>query len=216
MIKGLFNFVKLFRTDKPSFSQNVVTSMTGNPNFPTPAVPLVDITSAVDDLIIKNALAEEGSPLQIATANSAGKFLDNLLREQCTYVSQIANGDALIIQSSGFTPSKVRSPKGIPDPMSGQTISRGTTAGSVVLGSTRNVKALLVFTFYSMDPNISIAFLTANGGFVLQPNVTCVVSTKFNRFIAGLNSNTVYYFVTVPFNGAGWGPVSPIQSILVL
>lgn len=211
-MKALFTFLYLSRAALAAFGQNVVTMMTGNAFFPTPAVPLATLGAAVDLLIAKNAAAVNGSQLQRLEAKNAATALNNLLRTQANYVTVIAQGDAAIILSAGFVPSKTRSPNAIPDKPIGVTVKRTSIIGNLSVKLKRSARAKFYVLFTSTDPNLSIVFLTGSGRFNLPSNVSQQISTRAAFDVSFLPSNITSYFIIYAVNTAGFSPVSDVVS----
>src|SRR4051812_1751041 len=79
-----------------SFTREVVENMTGNPNFPDPAVPLDTLTAAAARAEGAYANRKNGAVAKLEN-ELASKELDDLLREQASYVDSIAQGNPEII-----------------------------------------------------------------------------------------------------------------------
>ena len=86
-------------------SSKVVECMTGNKNFATPAVPMPEFTEASDRLntAIDN---RKNGPAARTELKQAADDMDTKLRTQADYVTQTANGDIKVIESSGFEVNK--------------------------------------------------------------------------------------------------------------
>ncbi|MBI5217346.1 MAG: hypothetical protein HY958_00250 [Bacteroidia bacterium] len=105
-INVVLDFIKYPISEKVDFSKNTVTKMTGNSNFPTPDVPLAQITTAANNLETAYNAAQGGGTQLTAAMHAAEKVLDDLLRKQVLYVERIAFGNGNIILGSGFHISK--------------------------------------------------------------------------------------------------------------
>jgi hypothetical protein len=95
-------FSKLTAEALGPFALNTVTKMTGNAAFPTPRVPLADITAAANTLIADVAAARGGGTEATAKKNASFLALDLKLRDQAAYVQSIAGTDLEMLLSSGF------------------------------------------------------------------------------------------------------------------
>jgi len=84
-----------------AFTANVITSMTGNPEFPTPLVPMADLTAGLNAFSQAIADALNGGRLETAKRNAARQALLGLLRQQAAYVDGVAL-DLTTLLSSGF------------------------------------------------------------------------------------------------------------------
>jgi hypothetical protein len=120
-------FAQLPDADLDAFTENVIASMTGNPAFPTPIVPMADLETAGTNF--KDALAAtvQGGTLATANKDAARAALVALLRQEANYVQGIANNNQSTLLSSGFdsvTTSNTQSPLDTPTIL---TILNGTS-----------------------------------------------------------------------------------------
>lgn len=100
--KVSLGFAQLSDSEFSDFAVSVVTKMTGNSHYPTPAVPLADLAAASDDFASKLAAAAQGGTQLTAAKNAARAVLENLLRTQAAYVQSIGQYDLTVLLSSGF------------------------------------------------------------------------------------------------------------------
>lgn len=96
------SFARLGDSELGDFSQNVVTRMMGNASYPTPEVPLVEITDARTTFVQAVVAAAQGGKQLTAAKNAARAVLESLLRRQAAYVESIAMDDLTMLLSSGF------------------------------------------------------------------------------------------------------------------
>jgi hypothetical protein len=109
--KAIMDFVKFTIANLLEFAANVVAKMNGNPDFPTPDVPVAILTTAIDKLQ-KAAIDADGGGLVAHKKQSLAKQeLIGLLKVQTAYVNRIAKSDVVIILNSGFHLSKQPDPK---------------------------------------------------------------------------------------------------------
>lgn len=94
--------------------RNVVGKMTGNPNFTTPKVPLVDLTATADALEDAIKAATAGSREAKSKRNDVVRQAKAQLSAQADYVRSECAGDRTKLLSSGFELAKQREPIGIP------------------------------------------------------------------------------------------------------
>ena len=98
-------------------AQQMVTSMTGNAAFPTPAPALATVSSAISDFQTAEAAALVRTKGATATRNAKRRALVQLLEQLKTYVQTVADASASdsegIIQSAGMAVRKtaVRAPR---------------------------------------------------------------------------------------------------------
>jgi hypothetical protein len=119
------------------FGRSIVSKMTGNLFFTNPDPPLTDVTSAIDDVEKKAALAKDGSKLAKSDLKEAKKVLTTLLRSLVWYVEKIAKGDENILISSGFELSKEPEPSQRDD----FWILPGMNPGELLIGCVAYLKA---------------------------------------------------------------------------
>ena len=76
--------------------------MTGNANFSTPQPTLVDMEAKLTEFENMATAAIDGSKAQVYSRNESSKELKTMLRTLANYVSLTADGDGVVILSSGF------------------------------------------------------------------------------------------------------------------
>jgi hypothetical protein len=100
-----------------SYATSVVTAMTGNPSFPTPAPTLAEVTAAITALQTAQAAAIARTKGAVTARNDKQAALVSLLQEMKAYIQKIADADAensaAVIQSAGVSVKKtaVRKPR---------------------------------------------------------------------------------------------------------
>jgi hypothetical protein len=118
--------------DQPALALGnaVVTALTGNAYYPTPRVTIASLQSAVNAYTTSLAKADKGSSTDRAQKNADKATLIDLLRQECDYVNDTAQGDPIGLAGCGYPLSKDPQPRilGIADPklengLSGQLIS---------------------------------------------------------------------------------------------
>ncbi|MBK8499345.1 MAG: fibronectin type III domain-containing protein [Flavobacteriales bacterium] len=102
-------FVKLL-----ALIRNVIAKMTGNPNFATPAVPILDLKALADAFEGAIEDATNGSRQSRLLRNQLALQVMDMLRTQADYVRSVCAGDAAKLESSGYDLAKQRAPIGIP------------------------------------------------------------------------------------------------------
>lgn len=96
------SFVEFADGDLPPFATGVVEHLTGNANFPTPPVPVPDLTAANADYVARLAAVEDGTRKDTVAKNLARRTLENLLRQEAAYVQSLASENLEMLLSSGF------------------------------------------------------------------------------------------------------------------
>ena len=125
----VLDFIRIPVPEKFGRGLNVTESMTGNPNFPSPDVPLADLTEATTLLETSYVAGLSGDRQKKAVMHRAEAAWNQLMRDQAKYVDRIAKGDRAIILSAGFNVSKQPDPRKRPE----FSVVRGEKPGSVIL-----------------------------------------------------------------------------------
>ena len=98
-----FAFAKLPDMSLTAFVRSVIQEMTDNPNFPTPCVPLPEISSALEKFTNDLVATHDGGRLSTAIKNASRQELIRLLRKQAPYVQSLTGTDLAQMLSSGFS-----------------------------------------------------------------------------------------------------------------
>ncbi|MBI5217421.1 MAG: hypothetical protein HY958_00630 [Bacteroidia bacterium] len=138
-VKVVLDFIEYPVSEKVDFGKNTVTKMTGNANFPTPDVPLAQITTAANNLETAYNAAQGGGKQLTAAMHAAEKVMDDLLRKQALYVERITNGNEAMILGSGFHTSKQPAPAHHPE----FTVETGKKALDSFIDSTHEATMVL-------------------------------------------------------------------------
>jgi hypothetical protein len=104
LITVLISWVRSSALDIASFAANIALKMKNNTYFKTPKVPLPDLAAAADRLEKAYPKRKNGTEGKLEY-EAALDGLNEKLYSQASYVNGIAEGDPLIISSSGFVPS---------------------------------------------------------------------------------------------------------------
>lgn len=100
----------------------IVKQMTVNvADFATPNPPLVDVETALDDLLKKAVDAQAGGYALTFAKNQAELAVDSLITQLASYVQNISGGNEAIIISSGMDVAKKPSP--VPPPPQVENLS---------------------------------------------------------------------------------------------
>jgi len=111
--------------------RNVVAKMTGNANFATPAVKLVDLTAKADELAAAIEAATFGSRSSKLLRNQLQRESGAMLTMQANYVRSTCEGDEVMLSSSGFALAKQHQP--LPPPQAPQDVKVVRTVDEGVL-----------------------------------------------------------------------------------
>jgi len=105
MAKIRLNLGSLTVAEKITKAQQIVTGMTGNPNFPTPSPPLTSITTAVTELSGADndaQAARQAAKEKTSIKTQKEDALDRLLTQVAGYVESIAGDNEQMILSAGM------------------------------------------------------------------------------------------------------------------
>ena len=174
---------------------NVITQMTGNLNFTTPVVPLLTLEAARDLLASLIDKARHGSRQDKLQRDDQVKVVRELLRKQANYVTMVADGDATILESSGFDLAKVPSPvEKVGQPAN--VVAFPTNFANEVEIRHKGVHGAHIYKVF--QSNVDPATGAAEWKLVLE-------STRIRNVITGLESYKPYWFCVsaVGVNGEG-------------
>jgi hypothetical protein len=109
--------------------RNVWAKMTGNRNFPTPAVPLADFEREADALEQAIEAATFGSRQSKLQRDQQVRVCGDMLTAQADYVRSVCNGDEAMLESSGFRLARPRVPLPPPSAPDKLSVERSTVEG---------------------------------------------------------------------------------------
>ena len=180
MKKATTSFTSLSDGNLESKTHEIITSMTGNPNFPNPIPALADITAAATAYTTALSKAGTGNRIDVADKNAKRDTLISQLRILCYSVNTIANGDAAMILSSGFDLSRDPQPVVLTRPENIK-VENGVASGSLLV-SVKAVKgAYAYFHEYTTDATM------APGSWVSTTGTTSKMQ------FTNLQPGTIYY-----------------------
>ncbi|MGE5108293.1 MAG: fibronectin type III domain-containing protein [Sphingobacteriales bacterium] len=178
--RALINFSKYTDGAFESKVHTILSCMKDNLNFTTPVPDLAAITAAAAAYSAALIKASTGNRENIADKNEKRRVLTNLLRSLCIYVTLTANGDRIVLLSSGFDISKDAEPMTISKPENLQVIN-GISSGELLV-SVNAVKGAYAYLHeYTIDETL------APGSWVVTP------STSSKITFTNLLSGTKYY-----------------------
>jgi hypothetical protein len=170
-------FARLPDPELDEFASNVITKMTGNAAFATPAVPLAALTALQGAFHTALAATTQGGTMATASKNNARAALVGALRQEAAYVETTSGGNLTTLLSSGF-------------------VQRGTPGASTqlaqpVIKSVRNgMSTQLILQVQPVDNARSYEVQVRNGTGGWQP---AVIATKARGIIVpGLTPGQMY------------------------
>ena len=195
MPKVKLNISRLSISDKIAKCRQIITSMTGNANFPTPNPPLPTVTTALNEL--EGATNDAQRARQEAKAktgiqNDKDDTVDGLMSQLAGYVESVAGGDEAIIRSAGMdTKAPPSQPSDIPSAPAGLGATTGDRDGEIDLAWEAVSGAKSYVIEQSVDPNAANGWSHAG------------VSARSSQTIARLTSGTRYWFRVAAINAIG-------------
>jgi hypothetical protein len=116
------------------FTENIIQSMTGNPNFTTPVPALTDVQTALDDFNAKlTAVYQRGTKEAYAAKNQSRKTLEGIVKQLALYVITTCAGDEVKMLSSGYNLTKQPEPAGNPLQPQNLQLGDGPLSGEVLV-----------------------------------------------------------------------------------
>jgi hypothetical protein len=179
LVKLRFN--RLSAADKATLARHVISKMTDNPRFPNPTPSLTALSVAAQALTDAQA-GLDGSKAKTVARNTAEAMLDNMMRQLQSYVSMMANGDRLVILSSGMDVRSPRTVKQVPVAVTEVTLKLGQFPGSIDIKWKRQGRDCIYKVFATANPLDEASW--KNAGDTTRQRVT----------IKGLESNVIYHF----------------------
>jgi hypothetical protein len=95
-------FAQYSDADLDAFTEGVVNSLTGNAKFPTPAVPVADLQTALSQFRSAIGGMAQGGKQATALKNQMRAEMLALLRKEALYVQSACGDDLPVLLSSGF------------------------------------------------------------------------------------------------------------------
>ena len=185
-------------------SQTIVTSMTANAAYPTPAPTLATVTAAIADFSTALSNAADGGVTLTAIKNAKRAVLAGILRHLASYVHVTCNGNMAVLLSSGFPTQKpARTPAGIlPAPVP-PALQQGGRSGDLVA----SVTPIPLSNAYTWR----LALASAPDTY-LQTVPTTAASNTFS----GLTPGQTYSVDVNAFGSAGTGDWSDTSELMIL
>lgn len=185
--------------------QDIVTALTGNPNFasppPSPALPIVQ--AGLEAFRTALANAADGGVTLTAIKNAKRVELGGLMRTLASYVQVTGQGDFAVLSSSMFPLQKPRNPIGVlPAPVI-ESVAPGARTGDLN-AAVAPVKGAATYNW-----RVTTA---AQPGVVVQTAQTTASGTTF----AGLTPGVVYNIQAYVVGTAGPSDWSDPASSMVM
>ena len=200
------NFARLSVSEKIALARQIVTAMTGNAHFTSPQPSLTTITAAVNSLEQAESAAQaarQQARLTIVARNNKEDDLGQLMSQSAGYVTAIAGGDELIIQSAGMGVRASPGTSAAPGQPGALSATAGDHDGSMDLSWDPIVEAASYLIEKSPDPPTATSWTHLG------------VSTKSTFTVTGLPSGTRVWFRVAAVNANGQSPWSDPATKIV-
>lgn len=112
-------------------AREFITSLTGNPNFPTPSPSLAEIGTAADELEEAYNNARSGDRIKRQIMKDKEKTLDVLMSKLGAYIQDVSGGDPVKILSSSAGLRGDNTPGGLLSAPVGLLATVGTSEGVI-------------------------------------------------------------------------------------
>ena len=132
MRKLLYDFSRLRDADLSPTSQHIISKMTGNSFFATPKPALTVIQTALNAYNTSLAKAKsDGSRADFALKDQNREALEKLMSQLADYVEDIALGDEVKLESSGFDLAKTPEKRGPLEKPENLKVAPGANKGTL-------------------------------------------------------------------------------------
>ena len=182
---------------------NIKTAMTGNANFATPTPTLPNFTTLITTAQAKLTAADTAAQnAKLATADKDNAIAALLVgvNQLADYVSMVAVGDGVKIQSAGFSLKSASTPKTIPNQVVNLAITAGDNAGELDLQWDPVTDAKTYEVQTSPDPMTATSFVGKGS------------ATKSKMAVLDLTSGARYWARVRATNSAGTGAWSDVAT----
>jgi hypothetical protein len=133
-IKVLLDFVRIAPAKRVTRANAVYTGMKGNPKYPNPPVPLVELKGLNDNYTNAISAADsDGGRNAIALRDQLGEKIVQMLRKLAHYVEAVSEGEMDTFLSSGFSPAPSSRTKTLPLSDAIRYIRPGPNSGTMIL-----------------------------------------------------------------------------------
>jgi hypothetical protein len=132
-VKIITGFARLRDDELDNRVQKIITSMTGNVNFATPAPPLSTVATALAEYQEALSQSKDGSKEKTAIKNQKRDALEKILNSLSLYVQANCQDNLAILLSSGYEARRPNTPIGILAKPQNFKVENGPNPGSLRL-----------------------------------------------------------------------------------
>ena len=197
------SFARLADASLVTKTNQIIASMTGNTNYPTPTPTLPVVQAAAAAFTSALTAAADGGRTKTAEKNAARTVLLGLLRNLALYVQQQCDEDLAVLLGSGFDAQKEPQPAGTLPAPQGATLRQSTLSRQLDFraGAVANASA------YE-------AQMTTDIGKDEWENVGTFTATRFS--LDDLKPGTTYWARSRAVGSAGPGAWSDAVSAMAI
>ena len=182
-------------------ARKILLSLTDNVYFAKPQPTLAVFLAAIEDFSDKCAIAKDGSKNDVRLRNDSRKSLEKLIKKLFEYVTITANGDPVMLGTTGFEFQKKREPKPpITEPSNLKVSNAGSGSINISSDAVKNVK--LYFFQYTIDPLTELS------------NWESMTDTKSKYVLTGLMPGTKYWLRVAVAGVKGQMKYSMVTSLI--
>lgn len=145
----LISFTNYTDADLKEKAGYIVNRMTKNLNFKTPVPAIAEVAAALDKYSADLKASASGDKVMVAEKKKSRKALSALLTQLGMYIMFVADGDASVLVSSGYTLAKTPEPGKLGNPGM-VALKSGVTAGQMV-SSVKRVKYAKMYSHEIAD-----------------------------------------------------------------
>ena len=208
------NWKKQKPTSMLQVSSQVAENMEGNENFPNPAIAIANMQSISSR--VQTAYNNRGNgKIARLELEAAITELDGALRTQSYYVTNTAQGDLAIIQTSGFEASKGTSSKAVVPTMPTNVKLESNNGNVSLIAKKPTGASSLCWVIYYGDVTDTVK--VENGRISVPANVSAQIinAGKGREVISSLAPGTKVSVQVMAQNTAGCSSLSQLASIYV-
>ncbi len=136
-------------------AMTILTSMTGNKNFPTPTPTLEILGTAITRFSNALALSKDGDRMKIGERKVQREALLTVMLQLMDYVTFEGKGDRLILMSSGYTVSAATKTAKTMGKIKGFKVVQGENSGELIASLDKVTGANSYVFSYGLTPIIN-------------------------------------------------------------
>lgn len=198
MKKRKFNIALFFHKLKAdavlALMRNVEAKMSNNANFPVPLVKLTDMQAKADAFEAAIEDATFGSRQSKLVRDQLMAECGEMLAKQADYVRSICDGDAVMLDSSGFQLAKQPSPLPAPSAPTNVKLIRSLIAGVLKLQWRKETGVVLYYVEQQEEGS--------------EEWTRIISSTRVRHEITGLTTGKAYSYRVQAVTHSGLSPMS--------